>query len=406
MPPPLAPAIPPSGPIPAAPQAQIAAAGGEVMPREIIVSIAPNAPATAETDMARAHNWVILDRAVLPQVGIRAMRCRVAARRPLQEAVARARTDARTAGAQANYIYRASQAKSQGAIQGEGKGPSITSSNDLQYALAKLELGDAHLLSTGRGAKIAIIDTGIDARHPDFAGAAFESFDALGGARPEPGTHGTAVAGIIGARGTMRGVAPAATLMSIRAFPSDRSQEPQMTTSFVLLKALDWSLAHGARVINLSLAGPRDPLMENAVAVAAAKGVILVAAAGNNGAKAPPAFPAAYADVIAVTAIDARDQLYDRANHGGYIAVAAPGVDVLALARGKGHDLQSGTSFAAAHVSGIIALMLERDANLTAANARRALVESAVDLGAPGRDDAFGAGRTSAAAALRWEAKP
>ena len=165
-------------------------------------------------------------------------------------------------------------------------------------------------LSTGRGAKIAIIDTGIDANHPDFAGAGLVSFDALGSAKPEPGTHGTAIAGIIAARGTTRGVAPAATLMSVRAFPADTSKEPQMTTSFVLLKAMDWSLANGARVINLSLAGPRDPLMEKAVAAAAAKGVIMIAAAGNNGDKAPPAYPAAYADVIAVTAIDARDQLY------------------------------------------------------------------------------------------------
>jgi subtilisin family serine protease len=86
--------------------------------------------------------------------------------------------------------------------------------------------------------------------------------------------------------------------------------------------------------------------------------------------------------------------------------VAAPGVDILAPMRGKGHNLHSGTSFAAAHVSGIVALLLERNPGLTADAARRALVESAVDLGAPGRDDFFGAGRTSAAAALRWEAKP
>lgn len=408
LPPPLAPAIPPSGPIPTAQQAQIAAAGGEVMPREIIVSIAANAPPSAETDMARANSWVILDRAALPQVGIRAMRCRVAARRPVQEAVARARTDARTAGAQANYIYRPSQGAGVVANPGELQQPrpNVPATDNLQYSLTKLGIGDAHGLSTGRGTRIAIIDTGIDANHPDLAGAGVETFDALGSAKPEPGTHGTAIAGIIAARGATQGVAPSATLMSVRAFPADTSKEPQMTTSFVLLKAMEWSLANGARVINLSLAGPRDPLMEKAVAAAAAKGVIMIAAAGNNGDKAPPAFPAAYRDVIAVTAIDARDQLYTRANHGDYIAVAAPGVDVLAPIRGKGHNLHSGTSFAAAHVSGIVALLLERNPGLTADAARRALVESAVDLGALGRDDSFGAGRTSAAAALRWEAKP
>ena len=363
------------------------------MPREVIITIEANAPAGAEDDMARTHNWVILDRMALPLLGVRAMRCRLPARRSIQTAVARARSDQRTLNAQGNYIYRPSQ------------GTSSSTSSDMQYTLVKLEIADAHTLSTGRGAKIAIIDTAVDAKHPDFAGAAVESFDALGGARPEPGTHGTAVAGIIAARGTVRGVAPAATLMSIRAFPSDQSREPQMTTSFVLLKAMEWSIANGARVMNMSLAGPRDPLVEKAVAAATAKGVVVVAAAGNNGDKAPPAYPAAYRDVIAVTAIDARDQLYARANHGRYIAVAAPGVDVLALARGQGHDLQSGTSFAAAHVSGIVALLLERSPGLAVDGVRQALVESAVDRGDPGRDDAFGAGRINAAAALRWVAK-
>ena len=387
-------ALPPRGPIPVAPPATIAAAGGEVLPDEVIVTIAANAPASAEADMARRYNIQIVERITLPLVGVRAMRCRWPAGSRLPDVIARLRSDPRTIEAQGNYIYRPSQ----GAL---AAAPVV----DLQYAIAKLELSDAHTLSTGRGARVAIIDSGVDAKHPDFAGATVESFDALGGTKTDAGTHGTAIAGIISARGTLRGIAPAAILMSIRAFPSDRGTEPQMTTTLVLLKSMDWAIANGARVLNLSLAGPRDPLMEKAVAAAAAKGVIMVAAAGNNGDKAPPAYPAAYRDVIAVTAIDARDQLYKRANHGRYIAIAAPGVDVLAPARGKGHDLQSGTSFAAAHVSGILALMLERNPELTAETARRALVESAVDLGEPGQDESFGAGRTSAAAALRWVAK-
>ena len=253
--------------------------------------------------------------------------------------------------------------------------------------------------------RIAIIDSGVDVTHPDLGGVTIDTFNALGDVAAETGTHGTAIAGIIAARGVVRGIAPAATLLSVRAFPSDQGRQPQMTTTFVLLKAMEWSIAKGARVVNLSLTGPRDPLMEKAVIAAAQKGVMMVAAAGNNGNKAPPAYPAAYSDVIAVTAIDARDALYARANLGAYIAVAAPGVDVLAPARGKGHGLQSGTSFAAAHVSGILALMLERNPTITADAARRALMELAVDLGVPGRDHAFGAGRTSAAAALRLMAK-
>jgi subtilisin family serine protease len=387
--PPVVRGVPSSGPVPVAPPATVAALGGEVMPNEVIVTVAPNAPATAEEDMARRYNVEIVERTTLPLVGLRAMRCRWSAQRPVQSVIGRMQSDPRTIDVQANYIYRPSQTASTAAAP-----------NDLQYALAKLGLGDAQVLSAGHGTRIAIIDSGIDSKHPELLGALVETFDALGG-EAEPGTHGTAIAGIIAARGTLRGIAPGATLMAVRAFPSDRSKQPQMTTSFVLLKALEWSITNGARVLNLSLSGPRDPLMEKAVSMAAAKGVIIVAAAGNNGDKAPPAYPAAYKDVIAVTAIDARDQIYTRANRGRYIAVAAPGVDVLSLVRGKGHDLQTGTSFAAAHVSGIVALMIERNPALTVGAARKALMESAIDLGEPGTDEAFGAGRTSAAAALK-----
>ena len=163
----------------------------------------------------------------------------------------------------------------------------------------------------------------------------------------------------------VRGIAPSATLISVGAFPLDRGTQPQMTTTFVLLRSLELSVANGARVLTLRLAGPRDPLIERAVAAAAARDVILIAAAGNNGDKAPPAYPAACPEVIVViTAIDARDELYARANRGRYIAIAAPGVDVLAPACGNGHDLQSGTSFAAAHVSGVLALLIADAAGL------------------------------------------
>ena len=134
---------------------------------------------------------------------------------------------------------------------------------------------------------------------------------------------------------------------------------------------------------------------------ARAKRVIMVAAAGNGGADARPAFPAAYAGVIAVTAIDADDRLYEMANRGSYIAIAAPGVDILVAGGGHAHQFESGTSFAAAHVSGIIALMLELDPDMPADAVLQALVAGATDLGDPGPDHLFGAGRINAAATLR-----
>ncbi|MBN9276198.1 MAG: S8 family serine peptidase, partial [Hyphomicrobium sp.] len=130
------------------------------------------------------------------------------------------------------------------------------------------------------------------------------------------------------------------------------------------------------------------------------RNVILVAAAGNGGPKAAPAYPAAYSGVIAVTAHDSAGRLYTYANHGTYISVAAPGVDILVPALRNGHMFMSGTSMAAAYVSGIMALMLERAPHLRPEDAMRVLSETAQDVGESGRDESFGAGRVQARAAL------
>jgi subtilisin family serine protease len=151
----------------------------------------------------------------------------------------------------------------------------------------------------------------------------------------------------------------------------------------------------------MSFTGPHDALLEHGITAASDRGAIIVAAAGNGGPTAPPAYPAAYAPVIAVTAVDHADRRYARANLGRYIALAAPGVDVLTASADHAHRIQSGTSFAAAHVSGIIAMMLEGNADLTADAARGALLATADDLGPPGRDEQYGVGRANAFAALR-----
>ena len=151
----------------------------------------------------------------------------------------------------------------------------------------------------------------------------------------------------------------------------------------------------------MSFTGPNDSLLEESVKAAGAKGAIIIAAAGNGGPQAPPAYPAAYPGVIAVTAIDVADRLYPLANRGNYISVAAPGVDVLAPSGNHAHQIVSGTSYAAAHVSGIVALMIERYPTLDAEAARVALTAAAIDLGPPGPDDQFGAGAVNAFTALR-----
>jgi len=168
-----------------------------------------------------------------------------------------------------------------------------------------------------------------------------------------------------------------------------------------LLRALDWSVEAGAQVINMSFAGPKDAGMAEAVEVAVRKGVILVAAAGNEGPRAKPVYPAAYPVVIAVTATDADDRIYERANQGSYLTVAAPGVDVLVLMPKGGHGFSSGTSIAAAHVSGLVALVLERNESLDLEEVRAVLTRTAHDLGERGFDVKFGAGRVDAAALIQ-----
>jgi subtilisin family serine protease len=137
-----------------------------------------------------------------------------------------------------------------------------------------------------------------------------------------------------------------------------------------------------------------------ATSIPASVRLIFVAAAGNGGPNAASAYPAAYERVIAVTAIDSDDQLYGKANRGAYVALAAPGVDILALAPRGAYEMSSGTSLAAAHVSGIVALMLERRPGLTTDQARAILLRTARDPGHDASRRGLGAGIIDAARAV------
>ena len=168
----------------------------------------------------------------------------------------------------------------------------------------------------------------------------------------------------------------------------------------MILKSLDFAASHGAQIVNMSFAGPKDPLVERGIEAAATKGMVLVAASGNAGPKSPPLYPAANPNVIAVSATDAEDRLFPASNRGSYVAVAAPGVDIFLPAPDAKYQMTSGTSFAAAYVSGLAALMLERNPALKPDGVRAILTKTARDLGAPGRDDLFGSGEADAFAAV------
>lgn len=277
------------------------------------------------------------------------------------------------------------------------------SGDPAQYALEKLHLKLAHGLATGAQIRVAVIDSGIDLSHPELSGTVVGMLDTL--APGEPHTHGTAIAGAIVAQSRLMGVAPRAQILAVRAF--DPTSSGAEGTTFNILKGIDWAVANGARVINMSFAGPHDPAMARLLAAARNKGIVLIAAAGNAGPKSPPLYPAADPNVIAVTATDAEDRLFMASNRGNHVAVSAPGVDILLPSPGAGYQVSSGTSFAAAHVSGVAALILERKPGLSPDAVRRLLLSTARDLGPKGRDRDFGVGLADAyQAVLATEGRP
>jgi subtilisin family serine protease len=255
--------------------------------------------------------------------------------------------------------------------------------NPGQYTVDKLRLAAAHRLAKGDNVLIAVIDSGVDAEHPDIAGAVADRYDTVA-ANKNPDAHGTGMAGAIASHLRLLGVAPGAKLLTVRAFAPGSTDE--------ILKGLDWAVGKGARIINMSFAGPRDPMLQETLKRARQRGALLIAAAGNAGPTSPPLFPGADANVIAVTATDIDDNLFTQANRGRHIAIAAPGVDILVPAPSSGYQLTTGTSVATAHVSGVAALLMSRNPKLDADAVRAILLSTAKDLGPKGRDDQFGWG--------------
>ena len=264
-----------------------------------------------------------------------------------------------------------------------------------QYVVSKLHLTEAHRITGGDGVTVAVIDSRIDTQHPDLAGAIAEQYDALGSAGA-PHAHGTAMAGAIAARGKLTGVAPKVRLLAVRAFAGEGASA--QGTTFNVLKGLDWAAGRNARIVNMSFAGPPDSMLSEMLVKAYQRGMVLIAAVGNAGPRSPPLYPAAYREVIGVTAIGADDRLLPLANRGRQVSLAAPGVDVIADAPDDKYQLTTGTSVAAALASGVAALVLARDPTLSPAAVRRIMMRSARRIA--GKRDDIGAGEIDALAAV------
>jgi hypothetical protein len=340
---------------------------------EMVFHVPPNVSAQTVDTVARRLGLSTVASQSFNLSGGTLFRFRVTDGRPVADVI-RALESENIGVAQPNYVFKL-QEDAALAARTAGGAPS-------QYVVDKLRLVDVHRIAIGSNVTVAVIDSEIDAKHPELAGAVAEEFDAIGN-RDKPHAHGTGMAGAIAAHRRLIGIAPGVRLLAIHAFSSGGTDSAQATSEHILM-GIDWAISKGAKIINMSFAGPDDPMLQLALQKAHDKGVVLIAAAGNQGPKSEPLYPAADPNVIAVTATDAKDQLLAQANQGSYVAVAAPGVDILEPAPNGGYQVTTGTSVAAAHVSGIAALLLDRDPTLDAAAIRDILESSAKRPGAIG----------------------
>lgn len=359
-----------------------------LVPDEVVIELRNTVGPQQINALQARHRLTRIESQPSQLTGTTIYRWRIPDRRAVPTVIRELEADNLVASAQPNYRYALQEADA--AREGD----------PAQYELAKLRLPQAHALSKGDGVLVAVIDSGVDGSHPELAGSIAGAFDALASTAP-PNKHGTAIAGLIAAHGRLMGAAPAARILAVRVFDAAGGG-----TTFGVIKGLDYAATQHARIINMSFAGPPDPIVRRSLAAADKQGTVLVAAAGNAGPKSPPLYPAAYPEVIAVSASDADNKPSTFSNRGKHIAVTAPGTDILVAIPDGEFEVSSGTSYSAAEIAGIAALMLARDDKLTPAQVRGILTRTAKDIGPKGRDSLFGAGLADAFGAVNRETPP
>ncbi|NVI92934.1 S8 family serine peptidase [Actinomadura sp. BRA 177] len=290
------------------------------------------------------------------------------------------------------------------AVRGAAAGTLVNARADQirgrEWHLKALHAQKAWKYSKGRGVTVAVLDTGVDANHPDLTGHVVGGPDLTGGVR-RPGTrywglHGTSMASIISGHGHgpgqaqgMLGVAPLSHVLSVRVTlenddPLRRDngqQQPENGERDAVAQGIRYAVDHGAGIINMSLGGGRQfyngtPAQEKAIKYALSKGVVLIASAGNDGSGANRKnFPAAYPGVIAVGALDRRLRLWKDSNRRSHAALCAPGVDIVSADASGGYVVGTGTSASSAMVAGVAALVRSRYPKLTPAEVRQALIQ-------------------------------
>lgn len=315
----------------------------------------------------RAAGYAVRSEQALPALGESVLRIVARPGDSVEQALQQLRGLVPDASLAPNHIYRPSQ-QSPSAQTLPVSGPAPTKAADLRGVLG-------------------VIDTGADLRLPLLAGAVVQTRAFAGGDQQRPRAHGTLVAEIAARHG--------ARLALADVFGAD-GDDRLIAPADAIAAALAWLVAEQVPIINISIEGPDNAVMALLVSRATAAGVVVVAAAGNGGPAAAPVYPAAYPGVVAVTAIDDRDQVYRRANRGPYISFAAPGVNVVSVAGSYDQRPVSGTSFAAPMVAALIAERLLSSSPPRGSKPAEAVLDAlrhdARDLGPTGRDPIYGWG--------------
>ncbi len=367
-------------------------AGAPYVPGELLVAYKEDAPTGAASELAREIGGEVEERLPLvdaelvefPQIKARpseAVRERLLARKK-----ERLERDPAVAAVDYNYVRSFSFVPNDPRFRE-------------QWHLRKVGAPSAWNRARGKGVRVAVIDSGIAPGHPDLRSkisAQRDFVDGDGTADDEVG-HGTHVAGVIAAA-TDNGRGVAGSCPSCRIIVAKIADQSSFDDKNVI-KGINWAVSRGAEVMNLSFSGPEESaVLERAINRAWRSGVVVVAAAGNAG-DARAQYPAAYRNVISVSATNRQDRRASFSSYGPTIDVAAPGTGILSTQPPRAYGAQSGTSLAAPQVAALAGLLAEQGREAPAI--RRRIQATARDLGPRGRDRFYGHGRVDFAAATR-----
>jgi subtilisin family serine protease len=383
-------------PPPARPAAEAPAIPRQLVQHQVIVTLAPATPdewTRITAFLVQKYRLTQVGVFPLKSLGVQCVVLQVPADRAVAEVMALLTSEPLVESVQPNQFFQSSSD-----VANDPYGT-------LQYGLQVVRATHVHGVATGKGVTVALIDTGVDVEHPDLQGRITSTANFVEGGENTfaADRHGTAVAGVIAARSNnaigIAGIAPEADIVALKACWQRTPTAPQaLCSSWTLAKAVDHAVLAGVQVLNFSLAGPPDALLARLIARASEQGICVVAAALATAQG--PGFPASLETVMGVLASDKQGNVH--LSPGSYQApvLAAPGIDILTTVPRHAYDFISGSSLAAAHVSGIAALLLEHAPGLAPEQLNRLLHATARPLAVAGQASPQPIGLVDACAAL------